>query len=102
MQLKPKRHGDLDLDLHDRDMTQRRWIRRRQPQPQPPGSPRDRKLEERWQRRLDAGEEILCWRCRLHGRRTPVDPQQWELGRDPEQPRQARGPECLDCASAES
>lgn len=48
-------------------------------------------LRERWQRRLDRGEEVYCWSCQLKGIATPVDPQRWHLRDD------RRTPECAAC-----
>ena len=51
----------------------------------------DAHLRGRWQRRLDAGEAIWCWRCRLQGVQTRVDPDRWHISDS------ARSPECAAC-----
>lgn len=49
-------------------------------------------LRRSWQRRLDAGEQVDCWRC---GRR--IDPGNWHLGHDDDDRSVYRGPECPPC-----
>ena len=51
----------------------------------------DEQLRARWQRRLDSGERISCWRCRRRGELTPVDPRDWYVRED------MRTPECSAC-----
>jgi len=51
----------------------------------------DEQLRAQWQRRLDNGERIHCWRCRLRGEVTPVDPSDWYVRED------TRTPECSAC-----
>lgn len=58
------------------------------------GYGRDHQQERaRWQRRLDLGETILCWRCgaRIH----PLEP--WDLGHDDHDRTVYRGPEHRRC-----
>lgn len=50
------------------------------------------KLRRSWQRRMDAGEAVDCWRC---GR--PIDRTDWHLGHDDHDRRQYRGPEHPHC-----
>ena len=45
----------------------------------------------RWQRRLDAGETIVCWRPDCD---TVIDPTDWHLGHDDHDRSIIRGPEC--------
>ena len=45
-----------------------------------------------WQRRLDAGEHVTCWRCAA-----PIDPTSWHLGHDDADRAVTRGPECPGC-----
>jgi hypothetical protein len=47
-------------------------------------------LRNAWQKRLDRGEVVPCWRC---GKR--INPQSWHLGHDDQ--RVTRGPECVPC-----
>jgi hypothetical protein len=49
-----------------------------------------------WQRRLDAGEAITCWRCAELGRPHLVDPKRWHLGHDNHDRSVIRGPQCPD------
>jgi hypothetical protein len=56
----------------------------------------DEHLRGRWQRRLDAGEEMWCWRCRLQGNATRIDPRRWHLSDS------ARSPECPDCHATDA
>lgn len=51
----------------------------------------DQRLRDRWQRRLDSGEQVLCCQCRFRGVRTVIDPRHWHLRED------KRFPECLKC-----
>ena len=45
---------------------------------------------KRWQERIDAGEDVHCWRC---GK--PILPgDEWHLGHDDNDRRIYRGPEC--------
>lgn len=55
----------------------------------------DRKHRE-WQRRLDAGERVTCWRCAEQGKPHTVDPTpgQWHLGHDNQDRSIIRGPQC--------
>lgn len=45
-----------------------------------------------WQRRMDAGERVTCWRCS-----DPIDPEHWHLGHDDVDRDVVRGPECPSC-----
>lgn len=48
-----------------------------------------------WQRRLDAGEVVLCWRClEEQSVETVIDPREWDLGHDDLDRTVIRGPEC--------
>ena len=51
-------------------------------------------LRVAWQRRIDAGEHVTCWRpdcdTTLHGRA-------WHLGHDDHDRTVTRGPECIPC-----
>lgn len=55
------------------------------------------KLRAAWQRLLDDGAEIYCWRCQLNGKHTRIDPTDWHLGHDDEDRSRHRGPECPPC-----
>lgn len=59
-------------------------------------------LRARWQRRLDAGEVVHCWRCQLRGVLTVIDPKAWHLGHDDADRSVYRGPECVPCNLATS
>ena len=48
----------------------------------------------RWQRRLDAGETVMCWRPDCA---TVIDPAHWHLGHDDHDRSIIRGPECPPC-----
>ncbi len=45
-----------------------------------------------WQRRIDSGERVCCWRCD-----TPVTGRAWHLGHDDHDRSVIRGPECEPC-----
>lgn len=60
------------------------------------------KLRAEWQRRLDQGETVLCWRCLTQGRRTPIDPTAWDLGHEDGDKTVHKGPECWACNRATS
>lgn len=49
-----------------------------------------------WQRRLDAGEVVMCWRCDELGKPHAVDPRpgHWHLGHDLVDRSIIRGPQC--------
>lgn len=48
-----------------------------------------------WERRIDAGERILCWRCLTEGTTTIITPTtEWDLGHDDHDRTVIRGPEC--------
>ena len=50
------------------------------------------RLRASYQRRMDAGEPFVCWRCsRL------IDPDDWHLGHDDHDRTRYRGPECPPC-----
>ena len=53
------------------------------------------KLRSQWQRRLDSGEHVTCWRCG-----TRIDPTSWHLGHDDDDRTVYRGPECVPCNTA--
>lgn len=44
-----------------------------------------------WQRRIDAGEDVHCWRCNA-----PIG-HDWHLGHDDDDRTITRGPECPAC-----
>lgn len=54
------------------------------------------RLRAEWQKILDAGEIVICWRCRRKGKPHPVDPSpdRWDLGHDDDDRTIIRGPEC--------
>ena len=52
------------------------------------------KLRAHWQRRLDNGEPIQCWRCGQ-----PINPDAWDLGHTDSRTGYA-GPECRPCNRA--
>lgn len=55
-----------------------------------------RRQRAAWQRRLDAGEPITCWRCGQ-----PITPDQpWDLGHDDTYRDRTRGPEHQYCNRA--
>ena len=45
-----------------------------------------------WQRRLNQGMRVTCWRCD-----DPIDPEHWHLGHDDTDRGVVRGPECPSC-----
>ena len=45
-----------------------------------------------WQRRMNQGSTIKCWRCD-----EPIDPEHWHLGHDDDDRTVIRGPECPSC-----
>lgn len=49
-----------------------------------------------WQRRMDAGEAVMCWRCAELGQPHAVDPRHWHLGHDNRDRSIIRGPQCPD------
>jgi hypothetical protein len=49
-------------------------------------------LRKAWQRRMDAGETVHCWRCTR-----VIDPNNWHLGHDDHDRTVYRGPECPLC-----
>lgn len=51
-------------------------------------------LRASWQRRLDSGIIVTCWRCDELGTPHPVDPANWHLGHDLEDRTIIRGPQC--------
>lgn len=53
-----------------------------------------RRLRAAYQRRLDAGEVFVCWRCATAGEPHDVDPSDWDLGHDDSDRSAYRGPEC--------
>ena len=55
------------------------------------------RLRAQWQRRLDAGEVVYCWRCLTRGKHTRIDPKHWHLGHADEDRSMYRGPECPPC-----
>lgn len=55
------------------------------------------RLRAQWQRRMDAGERVTCWRCG-----DPIDPTAWTLGHCDDDRRQHHGPECPPCDYATS
>lgn len=57
-------------------------------------------LRADYQRRMNAGETFTCWRCRLTGVVTPIDPGHWHLGHDDLDRTRYRGPECPPCNQA--
>lgn len=52
------------------------------------------RLRAEWQRRLDAGERVTCWRCAAQGRPHTVDPTAWHFGHCDDDRRVYHGPEC--------
>lgn len=52
------------------------------------------RLRAAWQRRLDAGERVVCWRCEELGQPHLIDPRSWDLGHDDQDRTSYRGPEC--------
>lgn len=45
-----------------------------------------------WQRRIDAGEHVTCWRCAAS-----ITGRAWHLGHDDTDRTITRGPECITC-----
>ena len=52
------------------------------------------KLRASWQRRIDAGEHVTCWRPDCHAILTG---RTWHLGHDDHDRAITRGPECTPC-----
>lgn len=55
---------------------------------------RHQQLRAGWQRRIDAGEIITCWRPACDNRITGTD---WDLGHDDDDRTKYHGPECIHC-----
>lgn len=55
---------------------------------------RHQKLRASWQRRINAGEVIVCWRPTCSVRITGTA---WHLGHDDDDRRIYKGPECIPC-----
>ena len=53
---------------------------------------RHQRIRAEWQRRMDAGETVICWRCETKGQPHPIDPTSWDLGHEGGE---HRGPECV-------
>lgn len=54
-------------------------------------------LRASWQQRIDAGERVVCWRCKV----TVIRPgDAWDLGHDDADRDRYRGPECTPCNRA--
>lgn len=49
---------------------------------------------EHWQRRIDAGEHVNCWRPNCQA---PITGTHWHLGHDDHDRSITRGPECVTC-----
>ena len=47
-----------------------------------------------YQRRMDAGEVFVCWRCAELGKPHEIDPTDWHLGHSNEDRSVIRGPQC--------
>lgn len=82
---------DYKCDRHKRAVDQAR------------GSRQDRgydaehdKLRAAWQRRLDRGELVMCWRCLVK----QIDPTDWHLGHCDVDRTKYHGPECPPCNQA--
>lgn len=54
-----------------------------------------RRLRNQYQRRLNAGEHLTCWRCH-----TPINPSGWVLGHCDDDRSITHGPECPPCNQA--
>lgn len=53
------------------------------------------KLRKQWQSRIDAGEKVVCWRCKEAGKAHRIKPgDEWDLGHDDDDRGRYRGPEC--------
>lgn len=51
---------------------------------------------ERWQARINAGEQVTCWRCAEKGEPHLIEPgDAWDLGHDDNDRTKYRGPECV-------
>jgi hypothetical protein len=55
------------------------------------------RIRASWQRILDSGKPITCWRP---GCGKPIDPSNWHLGHDDHDRTKYRGPECVPCNTA--
>lgn len=53
------------------------------------------RLRAHWQQRLDAGEQITCWRCKALGRPHDVEARAWRLGHCDTNRDVYHGPECI-------
>lgn len=51
-------------------------------------------LRNAWQRRMDSGETVHCWRPDCG---QVIDPSEWHLGHDDHDRTKYRGPECPAC-----
>lgn len=61
-----------------------------------------RTLRADWQRRLDAGLVVHCWRCAECDVVTIIDPKAWTLGHCDDDRSTYHGPECPPCDYATS
>jgi hypothetical protein len=52
------------------------------------------RLKRAYQRRMDAGEVFVCWRCVELDKPHDVDPNDWHLGHDNADRSVIRGPQC--------
>jgi hypothetical protein len=59
--------------------------------------PEHQRLRQSWQRVLDSGQPITCWRPDCD---TVIDPSNWHLGHDDADRNVYRGPECVPCNTA--
>lgn len=50
------------------------------------------RLRAEYQRRMDAGERFVCWRCA-----EPINPNAWTLGHCDDDRTKHHGPECPPC-----
>lgn len=54
-----------------------------------------RRERKQWERRMRAGEQVVCWRCEEEqGVIHLVDPDRFDLGHDDHDRSITRGPEC--------
>jgi len=51
-------------------------------------------LRAAWQKRINAGEHITCWRPDCNN---PITGTNWDLGHDDHDRSKYRGPECIPC-----
>lgn len=91
----------MPCEIHERERRQRED--RARPRRQARGYDAEYDATRRdWQRRLDAGAKVWCWRCDEIGQPHLVNPRHWALGHCDVDRSVLHGPECLEGNNAVS